>query len=312
MPPESPAPNAPALSVVIACRSGAATLEATLTGLAEQAWEEPWEILLADNGSTDGSPAIFRDFAARHPEIPMRLVDASARPGKSFALNVAIATARATALAFCDADDVPAPGWVAAMGRALAHHPIVAARIDYDKLNLGWVRQYRGQLQEVRLEPLPWLPRFVNTGGGTIGFQRHVFEAVGPFSEDYPYLEDTEFCIRAQLAGFPIVLVSEAVIHVRSRADLAGIFRQRYNWGRYEMKLVRRFRDDGVPFQGGWRYFAQRWVKLLRRNLRRGLLPRPGTMHYAARLRSGLGHLTGNLVGMIAFRTPPYGPPEAG
>ena len=115
--------HTPALSVIIACRNGAATLGETLEGLVAQRWDRPWEIVLADNGSTDGSAALFRAVAAAHPECRMRVVDASGRPGKPFALNTGIAAARAPALAFCDADDVPGEGWLAAMGKALPTTP---------------------------------------------------------------------------------------------------------------------------------------------------------------------------------------------
>ena len=49
----------------------------------------------------------------------MKVVDASARPGKSAAMNVGVAAASAPAIVVCDSDDVPAPGWLRAMGEAL-------------------------------------------------------------------------------------------------------------------------------------------------------------------------------------------------
>ena len=303
--------EAPAVSVVIACLNGAATLGETLDGLLTQRWDRPWEVILADNGSTDGSVALFREAAAAHPATPMRVLDASARRGKSFALNIAIAAARAPAVAICDADDVPGQGWLAAMGDALARYPIVACRFDFDRLNSGWIRSYRGRLQEQELERLPFLPRFVHAGGGSMGLQRGVVDRIGGFDPDYPFLEDTEFCIRAQVAGYTIHFVPAAVMHVRSRGDLKPIFRQSLNWGHYEMKLVDRYRDQGVVFTGGWRYFARSWRRVLRNHLRKGLRPAPATMLNAAWLRSGSGRLAGNLLGMIHYRVPPYRPPYA-
>ncbi len=78
------------ISVIIACLNGAATLAEALDSLAAQRWDRPWEVVFADNGSTDASRAIFAERAARHPEVAMRLVDASARRGKAHALNLAI------------------------------------------------------------------------------------------------------------------------------------------------------------------------------------------------------------------------------
>jgi len=298
----------PALSVVIACRNGVETLRETLEGLLAQRWDRPWEIVLADNGSTDGSAALFRAVAAAHPEMGMRVVDAATRRGKPFALNIGIAGARAPAMVFCDADDVPAPGWLAAMGTALDTHALVACRIDFDRLNSGWIRGTRGDLQHAGLERLAFLPDLVHVGGGTMGMQRRVVDEIGGFDPDFAYLEDAEFSLRAQLTGHEIHFVPEAVMHVRARADLAPIFRQSYNWGHYEMKLVRRYRDRGISFAGGWQNYFRSWRRLLHHHLRRGFRPRPDTMLSAARLRAGAGRLSGQLAGMLRYRVPPYGP----
>jgi len=42
------------LSVIIACLNGADTIGVQLKALANQQWSEPWEVIFADNGSTDG------------------------------------------------------------------------------------------------------------------------------------------------------------------------------------------------------------------------------------------------------------------
>ena len=47
------------ISVIIACHNEERTLAETLEGVAAQEWDQPWEVLFADNGSTDGSRAIF-------------------------------------------------------------------------------------------------------------------------------------------------------------------------------------------------------------------------------------------------------------
>ncbi len=295
----------PAVSVVIACRNGAATLPETLAGLASQVWDRPWEIVLVDNGSTDGSAAVFAEFAAAHPALACRIVNASDRRGKSYALNVGIAAAEAPAVVFCDADDVPGEGWLAAMGEALATEILVASRVDFSRLNCGWVRESRGEHQARTLEPLPFLPNLVHAGGGTMGFQRRLVEDIGGFDPEFAYSEDTEFSLRAQLAGHRIAFVPEAVMHVRARQDLGPLFRQSFNWACYEMKLVSRFRDR-VDFAGGWREYLRSWRRLLRHNLRTGLRPQPETMIKAAWLRSGLGRLAGQFTGMLRYRLPPF------
>src|SRR3989337_1593891 len=114
------------LSVVIPCLNGARTIGAQLEALASQQWSQPWEVVIADNGSNDDSLAIVRSYQDRIPNI--RIVDASDRRGQPHALNVGAAAAKGEALAFCDAGRAVAPGWVAAMGDALAEFDFVAGR----------------------------------------------------------------------------------------------------------------------------------------------------------------------------------------
>src|SRR5664279_4470403 len=75
----------PKLSVIIACLNGAATLGTQLEALAGQPCPVPWELLLADNGSTDASVAIAESFRPRIPTL--RIIDASSHRGAGPARN---------------------------------------------------------------------------------------------------------------------------------------------------------------------------------------------------------------------------------
>src|SRR6266545_10527 len=106
------------LSVVVPCFNSAKTIAIQLEALANQTWSEPWEVIVADNGSTDSSVAIAESYKKRLPHL--RIVDASDRRGAGHARNVGAAAAAGDLLAFCDADDEVAPGWLSAMGQALS------------------------------------------------------------------------------------------------------------------------------------------------------------------------------------------------
>ena len=93
------------VSVIVACLNGQETLAEALESLTAQAWDGAFEILLADNGSTDASAAIFAEHARRHPHLRMRRVDASAERGKAAALNAGLAAAEGRAFLFVDCDD---------------------------------------------------------------------------------------------------------------------------------------------------------------------------------------------------------------
>ena len=108
------------LSVIIPCLNAANTIAVQLDALAAQQWDQPWEVIVADNGSTDDSIAIIERYKTTLPHL--RIADASARRGQPYALNVGAMAATGEALAFCDADDEVAPGWLSAMGEALSKH----------------------------------------------------------------------------------------------------------------------------------------------------------------------------------------------
>lgn len=294
------------ISVVIACYNGAATLGETLEALTAQQAPVAWEIVLADNGSTDASAALFAAHARRHPGVPMRAVAAPER-GKSHALNAGIRAAAGRSLLFCDADDAPAPGWLAAMAGALEDHAFVAARIDLDALNPGWTSAYRGNAQaEGRLVALQHAPRCLVAGGGTFGFRREVFAAVGDFDPAFRYLEDTDYCVRAHLRGIALHLVTEAVMRVRCRAAPKGIYRQARNYARYRALLRRRYAPDAAPLRPGpCLRLTGRMVRLAAARLLREVGVKPRDPLVLAQLNLRLGTAAGSLAGALAYRVSP-------
>src|SRR5690606_10578144 len=93
----------PQISVVIPARDAARWIDAQLGALACQEVPVPWEVVVADNGSTDDTVARAEAWADR---LPVRVVDASGRPGPNHARNQGTAAARGDLLLYCDADDV--------------------------------------------------------------------------------------------------------------------------------------------------------------------------------------------------------------
>jgi glycosyltransferase involved in cell wall biosynthesis len=233
------------LSVIICCYNAGATLAETLEALVDQTWSEAWEVLVVNNRCTDNSMEIAAQFQARLPNL--RLIDALERQGQPYTANVGVAAAQGEAIAFCDADDVVAPGWVAAMGEALATHDFVAARMETQKLNVDWVQQSRGRPQSEGPQ-LYYYPTYLpHAGGGTLGCKRTLYLEMGGFDESLPLLHDTDFCWRVQRAGTALHFVPEAVIHIRFRASMRAIYRQAKGYGYYNVILYKRYRKLGMP-----------------------------------------------------------------
>ena len=289
-----PSSSAPTLSVVIPCLNGAATLGVQLDALARQTWSEPWEVLLVDNGSTDGSAEVALGYRDRLPSV--RVVDASARAGTAFALNEGVRAAAADAVAFCDADDEVADGWVAALGEALRKHDFVSCRHDPVKLNDPWVVETREAAFATGLPTLWFPPYTTHAGSGAMGLRRAVHQAVGGFDESMPCLFDTDFSIKAQLAGFELVYVPEAVVHYRYRSTLGGIFDQARRYAEQMARIQRRYRRPGERVPGQRTWIVEGWRPLL------ATLPRIGRRAGRARLAWHLGWQLGRYAGSIRYR----------
>ncbi|WP_347275223.1 glycosyltransferase [Candidatus Kuenenia sp.] len=257
------------LSVIIPCYNASATIADQLEALANQQWSEQWEVVVSDNGSTDNSMEIVKQYQNRLPYL--RIVDASARRGQPYALNVGIQAATGESLALCDADDEVAPGWLIAMGEALSKYDFVACRIDIDKLNAPWVRKNRKSPQQDGIQKYDYPPYLPHAGGGTIGFKRWLYDAIGCFEESFPLLHDTDFCWKAQLKGLELHFVPDAAMHVRLRDTIKGIYRQARGYGEYNVKIYKKYLPLGMPKlswkQGvfSWKAFIMHFMKSIPR-----------------------------------------------
>jgi glycosyltransferase involved in cell wall biosynthesis len=229
----------PRLSVVIACYNSSETLGDQLEALANQPCPVPWELIVADNGSTDGSAALARSFAGR---LPLRVVDASTRRGPAHARNVGVDAAHGAWIAFCDADDVVAPDWLARVCAAMSRHAFVAGRVDVQLLNPPSLWLSRAMEQQEGLQPASGnrlgLP---HAGAGNMAIHREVFRRVGGFDEGLRCLEDTDLCWRVQLAGTPLVFDRDLLLHTRLRSTLRGNFAQGRSYARGQSGLERRY-----------------------------------------------------------------------
>jgi glycosyltransferase involved in cell wall biosynthesis len=287
------------LSVIIPCLNAARTLSIQLEALAQQRWDQPWEIILADNGSTDQSLQIAERYRARLPQL--RVVDASARRGQPYALNAGAAAAYGEALAFCDADDEVGDGWVRAMGQALSQHDFVACRMDFQKLNPPWLNEVVGGHEQQRGGFLKaWFPPYLpHAGGGSLGVKKFLHETVGGFDESLPYQHDTDYCFKIQLRGTELHFVRDAVMHIRCRSTLSGLFQQSRHWAEYTILLYKYYRTYETTRGRPWWYFLQQCKRLA--------LSAPQVHYKAGRAMWvwNLGWQLGRLIGSLKHHVPP-------
>jgi glycosyltransferase involved in cell wall biosynthesis len=280
------------VSVIVPFRNPGAHFEGLLESLAQQQFEKPWEIILVDNGSSDGAPAHAKKYSGR---LDLRVIEAAEKANASYARNVGVRAANFEKLLFIDADDQVDRFYVAAMVDALESHEFVTSRVDSLTLNAEWVQTAQGP---------PWQESgvivffgFLPATGVNIGIRRGLFDSVGGFPEEFSGSQDIAFSWRVQLlAGKTIHFVPDAVYRYRYRDNMAGLYRQSCNWGFSNTLLYRQFRDYGMPGRN-FKAASQEWrdvVKgLLRTRAKRDLAP----------LIVRLGYCVGRLQGSIRNRT---------
>ncbi len=114
----------PRWSVVLAYYNETAFIAATLQCWATQ--KVPLRLVLVDNGSSDDSAAICRDFRDSHPDLDVVLLS-EARPGHLFALETGAAAIATDFIAFSDADTLYPPDYLEKAEALLTRPGVVAA-----------------------------------------------------------------------------------------------------------------------------------------------------------------------------------------
>ncbi len=283
----------PSLSVVIACRNEADLLPLQLAALRAQEVTGWVETIVVDDGSTDGTAEVAEAQGDGLPGFRVLRTPGSNQAG---ACNIGIAASTAAAVVFLDGDDEVAPGYLAALQRALVDHPFVAARFDHDTLNPTWTPAHRLSVQVTGLRHLPLRPGPA-AAGATLAARRGVLEAVGGFDESLNYGMDTDLCWRLALKGVPLTFVPDAVLRYRYRLTAPQTYRQWRGYGRGDATLDRRFGSDPAV-----RRLARFGVRSLYLVAQCRHLPHFGDPSVRRATARRAGHLMGSLQGMVAPR----------
>lgn len=228
----------PACSVVIPTYNAAATLGEQLTALAAQEGGVSFDVIIADNGSTDDSAHVA---AAWTECLDLRVVDASSRRGPSAARNIGAQYARSPLLLFCDADDVVGREWVRTLVEALASSPFVGGPCHPFSSRSGiWLPGYGSDGLPVAWDD--WEYAFA----GNFGITKEAWLQVGGFDETLTGAEEIEFAWRARNAGIQPEFAAAADIKYRVRSSLRGRLWHEYNSGRGTAMLARRLFPDRI------------------------------------------------------------------
>ena len=235
-------------SIVIATYNRAEELVHTLNGLAGLRASAPWEVIVADNKSTDATRQVVEAAAGTFPAALKYVFEGT--QGKAAALNTAIREARGEILVFTDDDALVEADWLDRAGAALAETgaAYVGGRVlpRWETSRPDWIPNRSGRLWAVvALLDFGTGRREFGRGigwplGVNMAVRASVFHELGIWWDNrYDRIGNSlrgqgqrEWCLRVRAAGLRGIYTPDMVVHHLVPADRLkkGYFRRWFYW----------------------------------------------------------------------------------
>lgn len=234
------------ISVVIPAYNEERCLGACLTALNEGS-EKPFEIIVADGDSTDGTARLARENGA--------VVVPNEKRHAAGGRNAGVRAARGDIIAFIDADCVPDKAWLAEIHRAFEEDDIdgLGTYIEpAEPENLCeefWGRVSLQILMSYGSEPYYVTEKTLNTAfiTASCAYKRDLLEKLNGFSDFFANnAEDIDFCWRALDAGAKLKYVPSARIQAHSPTTVKGIRRKSFRNGVSSSKLQKVYSQNRI------------------------------------------------------------------
>jgi cellulose synthase/poly-beta-1,6-N-acetylglucosamine synthase-like glycosyltransferase/peptidoglycan/xylan/chitin deacetylase (PgdA/CDA1 family) len=224
-----PARPLPGVSVVVPAYNEQAGIAATVTSMLASRYGGPLEVVVVDDGSTDGTARIVAGLG-----LPGVRLIRQANAGKPAALNHGVAAARFDILVLVDGDTVFEPDALARLVEPLQDPGVGAVSGNTKVGNRGGLLGRWQHLEYVMgfnldrrmydmLGAMPTVP-------GAIGaFRRAALTAAGGVSSD-TLAEDTDLTMAICRSGWRVTYQESAIAWTEAPASLRQLWRQRYRW----------------------------------------------------------------------------------
>ena len=214
--------------------NNADTIAQCVESLASQEYR-PVEVIVVDDGSTDGTGDVVKGLQNRYPNVQLVTTDHS---GASHARNVGISKSAGSVFLFADGDAVYSSDYMAKSVALLLADPGMGAVCV---TGTNWIQKNTFVSRGIALE-YEMKQRFLQTGKWkpyfAFVFTRKAIEQVGGYDENLFQSEDKDLFNRVKSAGFRIGLVRGFSWYHRYPQDLRSLMSRGYRGGKQRVVYV--------------------------------------------------------------------------
>jgi cellulose synthase/poly-beta-1,6-N-acetylglucosamine synthase-like glycosyltransferase/peptidoglycan/xylan/chitin deacetylase (PgdA/CDA1 family)/spore germination protein YaaH len=255
--PASPAPfdgdHAPPVSVLIAAYNEAKVIEGTLRSVLATQYRGEVEVVLVDDGSTDGTAEVVQSAFGRDGRV--RLIVQRNR-GKSEALSAAVAAARHDLLVFLDADTLLGPLTIGHLAAPFCDERVGAVS---GHARVGNSRNFITRCQALEYacgfnidrRAYAMLDAITVVPGAVSALRRQAVASVGGFSRD-TLAEDTDLTLALHRRGWRVAYADDAVAWTEAPQTVRDLVRQRFRWAFGTMQCLWKHRSLLCPPRRSW------------------------------------------------------------
>ena len=203
-----------------------------------------FEVVIVDDGSTDGTADICREFASSHGNF--KLLEKNDPRGKASALNFGLMHSAGEIIAVFDADSVPAADALQMAAEYFTDPKVSAVQGRIDSINshenmLTRFLAYEDAVwSEAFLRGKDTLGLFVHLRGSCQFVRRKVLEDMGGFDEN-AIAEDIEISARLTEKQHVIRYASNVRAWQENPSTLTSLLRQRTRWNRGHMEVALKY-----------------------------------------------------------------------
>jgi len=203
------------------------------------------EIIVVNDGSTDRTAEIVRDFAAKHPGV---MLISQKNSGKASALNTALDNSTGDFFAVVDADSRISENSINASIANFSNKNIGAVisrvKVDAPKNFLERIQRFEYIMSSMTRKIMCNFGTLYMTPGVLSVYRVDVLRKVGGFTRDKNNLtEDLEIAMRLKYNGYSIKMEPESITYTNVPSTLSALWRQRVRWARGYIYNHLKYRD---------------------------------------------------------------------